>query len=344
MSSLQTLHPKPRRRLQVSGDNSLYPLHLNSRPADYFDAKPAAPSTTLSPDPAAAGGKSPSMPVPAGPRRAAPPRKKAAKSPSPAPQQVLDDQVTQSPANTPLLGDNVQAQEAVEAAQESREIEELGSRSPELVGSEETEALVSSLKRKDDDEPSQKPTESLHDTVEGEVAASTVDDPSEAVVEAQTVVTTSETEHAEEASEDPKSEEPAAEEDEEDEGARRKRIAERLAKSGGFNPFSGLPPKQPSLPFTPQATQIEEPAVSSPPPSAPARRESFRQATSDSMDHPDPPVRRSSVRSSIDEPLRSPPPMPTSPKPETPARKGSTASIGSNVSVPSRKMSQDGNY
>lgn len=49
-------------------------------------------------------------------------------------------------------------------------------------------------------------------------------------------------EHEQEHEEEP---EPPADESEEEMAARRKRIAERLAKSGGFNPFSPRPPTPP---------------------------------------------------------------------------------------------------
>lgn len=324
---------------------------LTSVSLDYFGSTESSGNASLTPGSAASSVKSPPMPVPAGPRRAGPPRKKAAaKSPSPHP--VVDSEITQSPAATPLLGDDVQAQEAVEAVQESKDIEEEGSREPEIVGSQHAEELATSAEKVSEttedelyheDEPDQPVEEDSTVTHDEPVEKPEPEVPalpeasSEPVTEEEQV--TAEPEHVEE----PASEEPQAEE-EEDEAARRKRIAERLAKSGGYNPFSGLPPvRQPSQRSVSSAEpeETEESAAAAPVSPPPARRQSTRQSSTDSArQHVPPPIRRPTQDSSIDEPLRSPPALPTSPKPE---RKGSTASIGSNISLPARKMSQDGN-
>ncbi|TCD68515.1 hypothetical protein EIP91_010571 [Steccherinum ochraceum] len=316
---------------------------------DYFGSTESSGNASLTPGSASSSVKSPPMPVPAGPRRAGPPRKKAAaKSPSPHP--VVDSEITQSPAATPLLGDDVQAQEAVEAVQESKDTEEEGSREPEIVGSQHAEELATSAEKVSDatedepsheDEPDQPVEEDTPVTHEEPAEKPEPEVPappevsSEPVTEEEQV--TAEPEHVEE----PTTEEPQAEE-EEDEAARRKRIAERLAKSGGYNPFSGLPPvRQPSQRSVSSAEpdETEESAAAAPVSPPPARRQSTRQSSTDSArQHVPPPIRRPTQDSSIDEPLRSPPALPTSPKPE---RKGSTASIGSNISLPARKMSQD---
>ncbi|KAH8091064.1 hypothetical protein BXZ70DRAFT_493292 [Cristinia sonorae] len=340
--------------------------------ADYFGAttEPSA-SSTLLPDSAASSVKSPSMPVPTVPRRAAPPRKKAAKSP--APQPVLDDGITQSPASTPLLGDDVQAQDAIEAIQESKEVEQAGTRSPELKPPVEPEAPIPQPRPTDEDtlseaksvEPSTDDIHEVHAESVGEAASVPTELHANAEGSEEDEVVPASKHQEPTAIEVSKTEEPEVVQEEEDEAARRKRIADRLAKSGGFNPFSGLPPpmKSPSLP--PATSDAEESASS--PPAPPQRRSSTRQANTEPADElpstpalperrlstrrestdsnvrpPPPPVRRASTVST-DEPLRSPV-IPTSPKLDAPARKGSTASVGSEGSLPAGKLSQDGNY
>ncbi|THH32406.1 hypothetical protein EUX98_g1752 [Antrodiella citrinella] len=333
--------PPPAPAAVESAEEAYNPAKAEDNAQDYFaTTKPSAHSST-SVD-SVSSVKSPSMPVPAGPRRAGPPRKKAGKSPQP----VLDDGITQSPVGTPLLGDNVTAQEAVEAVQDSKVIEEVGSRESELVGSEQAESLVVPDKpveaevseRELHDDAAQfypgdhaegpRPTVSSppvvtteqHEPVAKAESATTIEEPdhdSELVTEdehaSEDVL---KVEDAPEVREAPKTEEaPAEEEDEEEEAARRKRIAERLAKSGGFNPLSGLPPpfRSPSIPAA------EEEAAAPVSPTVPERRASQRRSTdstslsqhrtstdstsfsqrrtsTDSGAHVPPPIRRPSVR------------------------------------------------
>ncbi|KAI0070244.1 hypothetical protein K474DRAFT_880491 [Panus rudis PR-1116 ss-1] len=124
-------------------------------------------------------------------------------------------------------------------------------------------------------------------------------------------------------------------EDEDDEAARRKRIAERVAKMGGFNPFAGGAPPPPPVRKPSSSSEVTSPiahasdAPRSPP--VPRRKES---TDSVSQQHQQQSIgRRTSVDStnsqSYAQPLRSPPILPTSPKPSLPGRKDSVGSVQS---------------
>ena len=91
------------------------------------------------------------------------------------------------------------------------------------------------------------------------------------------------------------------EEPEEDEATKRKRIAERLAKSGGFNPFSGPPPRRQSSLVS---SDLPEKSIPSAEPgvgdeiSNPDRRDSYRKSSADSFDPaPRQPIRQMSSSS-----------------------------------------------
>lgn len=81
--------------------------------------------------------------------------------------------------------------------------------------------------------------------------------------------------------------EAAHDETEEDETARRARVAERLAKSGGVNPFAPASQRKPSLPIESQAEQSA--------PETPQRTTSIRKSSTDSVSSSfsPPPARRS---------------------------------------------------
>ena len=104
--------------------------------------------------------------------------------------------------------------------------------------------------------------------------------------------------------------EAAPAEPEEDEEVRRKRIAERIARSGGFNPFTGgMPP--------------------------PARRDSVESPRSAaSASSPPPPVRRDSYQDNASRIV---------PPPQRKESVGSARSSGAEVEAPPRRYSTDGN-
>lgn len=374
------------------------------------------------------------MPVPAVPRRAGPPRKKPAKSPSPAPPpaqseqseqsessqppleptpsaeltppRVLNTEITESPSPAPALDAEIESKETEEAVKQSKEIEEIGTREPEMEPEvspvtvakikEETQALEP--KDDGDHDVSQEPEETSTRDEDIETPAKEVETRAEPVheVKSESTVVKEEQEvtnkpkqsYQSEEIEEPVTDEPAVveepefeesrsfevakpaaeephpvevaeePEEEEDEVARRKRIAERLAKMGGVNPFaSPRPPvRKPTFPVSPTSpsgsTDLaparkgsidavqSEPSPASPPP-IPVRRESTDSAVLGRRTS----LRRGSTDSTSSQPLRSPPLLPTSPKPTLPTRKDSVGSIGSGSGIaPPRRASQDGEY
>lgn len=205
-----------------------------------------APSqTSVVPSDSLTSSRSPptSMPVPAGPRRAAPPRKRpAAKTSSPS--------STGTPSEDAASGDLTLATsaEAVvspisviqppESIPEEREDQEEKITSPPKH--DETRAVEDELHEVDGTKTVPSPA-AVHVTK---------DETTEPVTGVSTVLEGDAVEAEQPASKEPTTvqEEPSQEtEPEEDEAARRKRIAERIAKSGGLNPFGApLPPRRQS--------------------------------------------------------------------------------------------------
>ncbi|CCL98530.1 uncharacterized protein FIBRA_00529 [Fibroporia radiculosa] len=317
---------------------------------EHFETKDDGLLTTTSGTPP--GSRSPSMPVPAAPRRAAPPRKRAAKSPSPAPAEVLGQGViNESPMPIPGV--------SIGAASEAGPVELLGDREPEMRESR-MEVLLESLHIADAGPPDATreclaAEEAQHaiQPVEPSVAEEIVGEPlaSEHRLHSETDSVHSAlqplenlvepTAHHQEGSASSRDEAHVAASDsafqeEEDDDARRKRIAERLAKAGGVNPLSGRPLRAPTSPID----------------AAPGRHQSLRRDSRDStasFKHSESEdavaVRRRSTDSvaSRSQVPPSPPTLPTSQKPEILGRKGSIGSVKSNVSIepPVRRMSQD---
>ncbi|KAH7924515.1 hypothetical protein BV22DRAFT_1066606 [Leucogyrophana mollusca] len=233
--------------------------------SEYFGArKDSTSSTSLSAQATPpAPSRSPShMPVPAGPRRAAPPRKKAYKSPSPAAEPVAmvtsGDQVT-TPEQLSVSNDADREAE-LSTGDVQREIGEVNKSAEESQNAVEAQSPVSEDLAQDDvptreapqppqdvvDEPSPPPTEpvqekTLPDDVENnqlvpEAGQSLHDSPAEL----------EDTEGPHKEPVDPEPEQGRVQEEEieedEDEDARRKRVAKKLAQMGAFNPFAGPPP------------------------------------------------------------------------------------------------------
>ncbi|KAI0647871.1 hypothetical protein C8Q79DRAFT_1008270 [Trametes meyenii] len=291
--------------------------------SDYFGPvkQESTPSATLSPESASTTPpvRSPAMPVPQAPKRAAPPRKRPAKSPSPAQQLVIDQEIHDapkavSPTNEPPASapaENEEPHVATGAAEPGTP----GDREPEvLVEQKEDSPGIIKAEPSQEEEAHEKVTVvgplALDDTQEVRASESTIaafkpEDVAEERHEEQPPVTMTADEEpkalvAEEASEAPIGDEPTHEEpepvvaaepveasveepEEEDEVARRKRIAERIAKSGGFNPFGGgLPPP----PIRRESSDSARSPIASPPP-LPIRRDS----------HQDEPIRKDSVGS-----------------------------------------------
>ncbi|KAF9073884.1 hypothetical protein BDP27DRAFT_1416952 [Rhodocollybia butyracea] len=247
---------------------------------DYFEAperKSSNASSLLSPE-------STSMPVPSVPRRAGPPRRKA-KSPAPPPPDEDQDSVAPveptSGDREPEIGQvSIGADPVLETAETPAQVIE----QPIM-----TDLLIDSAP-----EPSVTSPEPAVSVLVQETPIPTIkaEFPEPELTEVAPVVTQPVTEEAEDVQDEPEG----------DEAARRKRVAERLAKSGGVNPFA-MQRKQSIT-----AESVEETSVPSAPDSPVSqKRASIRRASTDSVpSSPPPPPRRSSQMS-----ITSPPVLPT---------------------------------
>ncbi|KAJ7594224.1 hypothetical protein C8J56DRAFT_926227 [Mycena floridula] len=194
-----------------------------------------------------------SMPVPAAPRRAAPPRKKAAKSPLPTPVDV-------EPANPVDL--ETPPSLNVEGIDNEKDIG--GSADISTVD------VTVDLKPRKEAIPEPLNLAPLEDDIEGPSHTSVditaqwrepeEEEPSKPSAE-ELLVEEEKHEEAEQPEIEKEAEEPPAEEEEDDE-ARRKRVAEKLAKMGGVNPFALPPQRQPSLPQSPPPVEEDTGAAS----------------------------------------------------------------------------------
>jgi hypothetical protein len=312
------------------------------------------------------------MPVPAGPRRAAPPRKKPAKSLSPVPQ-TLDDEIRESPEKLPEedreLKDSVKAEEPVderkdvgvtESEEDSTDVveDDITEEPSEAIGPETLENVKDSVEGSSEPSAQITEVEREHDVYVTETpkTGTSVDEaPATGAIAAASptaVVPSSPTE------DDPVlSEEPVPEPEDEDETLRRKRVAERLAKMGAFNPLASAPARRQSSseenPERKSSMGLDSPRS---PPLPPQKRLSLRKGSAD--DGMVALGRRSSVKDTdVDSTTPSYPALavksaaspPTSPKPETPTRKTSIVStISGHIPVGEDggdvEESQDGKY
>lgn len=331
-------------------------------PAETFADKDVSSSTLLSPesgDAALSAPRSPSMPVPAVPRRAAPPRRKTPKSPSPspapAPAHVTDAEISESPViGTPQETSDDKSKELQEIVHKSKEVEE-------PLSTHQADIAIAKAKALDADEGAREPDakEASEEVAEEFTAQAALaesievdEEPKEHSVEHPGVEVPEagpEEEHKQEETTEaevvPPAEEVSAEpEEEEDEDARRQRIAERLRQQGGFNPFAAPPPiRRPSVedeedhetkpegdePVNQEGSAEPGPAPVSPSP--PLRRQSTRRESSDSggISPSVGLVRRSSVQSvqSFEATPISPPPVRSATRPGVPERKSSQVSV-----------------
>ena len=255
------------------------------------------------------------MPVPQAPKRAAPPRRRAAKSPAPA-QRVPETETVESPsplepaaetAHTEKVEEpNVAVSEAPAALHGDHELE---------IAEDHVRDPVEEVADPVDPIAAEEEHEHEPPSVDEQVLQSEPEHPEpvhiqEPVVEA-VAEDTADHQGGPQLAQDVEAPEVApAEPEEEDEEARRKRIADRIARSGGFNPFAG----------------------GMPPP--PIRRDSTDSARSPQATSPPPPPRRSSQHDN--EPRAIPPA----------GRKESVGSVhGAEVEFErsERKYSTDGN-
>ncbi len=185
-----------------------------------------------------------SMPMLSGPKRAAPPRKRSAKSPSPS-------------AAVALQADSTTVDEKGSSDEAAQHTPVEGERTTFTEGTTPPDETVS---------PPLHDETKLEETVTvTSVDTSALDNSevkeTEEVIDNDNVVST--------APDDAAQEGPVPEEhdEDEDEDSRRKRIAERIAKAGGFNPFGGgarrPPPRRQSstasstLPTSPRPDDVE---------------------------------------------------------------------------------------
>ncbi|KIK71373.1 hypothetical protein GYMLUDRAFT_52464 [Collybiopsis luxurians FD-317 M1] len=263
---------------------------------DYFqpERKSSNASSLLSPESSSSATTSPrvpsSMPVPAGPRRAGPPRRKA-KSPAPPPVEERETGVDSSTAQPPFIGDKEPeiGQVSFSADPEPQSVEAHSVLDQPIT----TGPLV------DDVLPEPSITEEPAAVIPAE--ETTIPISTTSVQDSQSL------EASLEVSQHPvKNTEAVFDDTEEDEDARRKRVAERLAKSGGVNPFAMPPPRRkPTLPV--EAQEEISPLTSPSRSPVSERRTSVRKVSSDSIPSspPPPPARRSS-QMSITTPAKKP--------------------------------------
>lgn len=293
------------------------------------------------------------MPLPSAPRRAAPPRKKGVKSPEQPTAPVLEEKLVTSPDAVPnldpldvsdapaVVAENDKKAEAGDVEEEVGQVDkEAGVEAPsadevKLLALDDSHQQIAA----DDDEkdfdkhikvqessdiapsthgvdvPADVGTEDEEIEDEGYLQPRSIDDaPIKAEPIAQAVEEPEENEEAEEA-------------------ARRKRVAEKLAKMGGVNPLAP-PQRKPSgsaddIPTSPTVSptlakraSLSHDDVSSPPP----RRQSTRKSSGDSI-----PATQDSASQTR----------------ETPARKSSVEPVFSSEAATdsvSKRNSEDGKY
>ena len=305
------------------------------------------------------------MPVPSVPRRAAPPRKKTTKSPSPAPvTRILDETPRESPeTSTDVKSDAVEERhhelQGGDRQEEIGEVDKEVGSVPEADKSHvpakpapilsEGNMVADSPAQVEKSENEAEATRGDHGTREPEMYIGEPADTHEsqsgspALTETETTpvepvvlsppVRTGEVEEG-------LVEEPVEElTEEEEEVARRKRIAEKLGMMGGINPLAPRPPFASSPPTDDEVKRkdrtgsegVEHSVVSSP--SAKFPSETTRQGSKDSV-NASPPIHESTVSQT------------PSPELEAPARKDSTKSVeSSHVLEPvSHQDHEDGEY
>lgn len=249
----------------------------------------------LSVDSTSQPAKSPSsMPIPSVPRRAAPPRKKAVKSPSPAPpapqilaqpleespehlSDVKSDAVSESQHELKAEGDRQQEIGEVEKnAEPGSEADKVSETAPapvmlsegHLVKSPPIDDESDTEKGKGDREPEIYTREASKSENHGEQTESANEASKPPATDAASPSTPTPSEIDKSVATDTHSaEEPDVElTEEEEEVARRKRVAEKLAKMGGINPFAPRPQAiAPPAESDTEAKIHDQPTVSSPP-------------------------------------------------------------------------------
>jgi hypothetical protein len=293
------------------------------------------------------------MPVPSVPRRAAPPRKKIPKSPSPVPDtHVLDEPLKESPETSMNVKTDAVAESEHELQTGGDRQEEIGEVDKEVESVSEANKSHAPRKpvpmlsegRMVDDSP--QVDESENEAEQGSGGDRGTREPEMFVGElAEThksssgirVVAEKEATSVEPVlaplfqSSEGLTEEPAeALTGGEEEAARRKRVAEKLGKMGGVSPLAPLPISSADDEVERGDSAVERLVTS---PSSPKSMSNTTRQSKDSATAPSasPPVHQSTVS-----------PLPSS-KIEVPARKESTKSVES-VHLPEPVSREDGEY
>ncbi|KAF5377964.1 hypothetical protein D9615_006705 [Tricholomella constricta] len=295
------------------------PEELSSQPLETSEKtlmperKDSASSSLLSAEPEVQQSRSPpmTMPVPSAPRRAAPPRKKTAKTPE-IPPPVLKEQLVGSPDAVPTLDEpgildtSAVVAESDKIAREGdleQEIGEVDKEEVQLPGVALIDApavIAADVARepaaKEPSDNDNAPEEAIIDEErpqhrgEEKPLDITAPSPSVEVPEAQARPPALETSDGEDlpAKVEEVKEAPSAqivnEPEEDEEAARRQRIAEKLAKMGGVNPLAPPPQRRMSssddIQMSPPAKRasLSMERVASPP-LPPHRRESVRKSS-----------------------------------------------------------------
>ncbi|KAF8074002.1 hypothetical protein FPV67DRAFT_778971 [Lyophyllum atratum] len=302
----------------VLEEPSSQPSAISSEKPQPLARKSSTSSSLLTPEVEAQPRTPPtSMPLPSAPRRAAPPRRKAVKSPEiPAPT-VLSEPLAESPAAAAVL-DSSEALDTSAVLVESAKKASEGDLEKEVgeVDKEEVEprAIVTSLdgasalhvvdfakersgvdEASDDDNaadeeaatqfvdktPVETPAEEEPNTVVASPPSLEIRDDAESDELEEKQVEAEELEGSVEEdlpSDIEETEQPVAEvvdePEEDEEAARRQRIAEKLAKMGGVNPFAPPPQRKPS-----SSSEDMHPRDSIVSPSSPPQRQSMRTAS-----------------------------------------------------------------
>ena len=245
----QPLFPKPSPK-QVCALDTLRYCHLlisidSSERKDEPESPPPVPTRAPT-----------SMPVPAGPRRAAPPRKKSSKNapatalPEP-PIEEAEGVAVQSPPITDEPADRAVHDESLATRDSQKETGEVA----EAIEATYDQHLDITADAEQRQTPPPASTETFHEHVEEaekQEAEEELVERAGSHAEEKSMHTAADDQEV--SSEQPPDTVEVEEEEEEEEEARRQRVAAKLAQMGAFNPLAGPPP-------IPQRGSFDEPAL-----------------------------------------------------------------------------------
>ncbi|KAI0314152.1 hypothetical protein OF83DRAFT_470144 [Amylostereum chailletii] len=281
---------KPAEKTEEKAVDEVPPVRvsMDDTPSSSSEPHPGASTDNLS---LASNSSSPptSMPIPAAPKRAGPPRRKTAtKSPSPALPSEEPVSTPPAPAPEPVLSEDAihKSPEPVDTTESSVSEAQLAKEEGAMSGDTEKEigGVIQSADEVKEDAPEpikERPLSSSSDLRPESPVTSPDIKPAEPIIESAVPSVTrlpdpepaTHIDEPEEAAVEREEPAPVIQEEEEDEETRRKRIAERVAKMGGFNPFTAPPP--------PEATSTEPEEIESP--TIPQRKSSVASVGSTSF-------------------------------------------------------------